>query len=318
MSKLYPHFCGACGTRLVLEGKSSVFVCLSCGNAYDYDYFPEDSMVDEAEENLRLGDFDSARMSYSYLLYKEPNNALALRGHLLCDLGARFTSNLIAEDYVFKPGILYNFYIEESPLQYRNYFADIKYLRDLKDKRKRLEEKLVTSEKNMAQISDVLEPYQARANGGWIDEEVGKTKSGASVTQLLLLVVATTILILALLALIAHVPKILGDVVDFKDLAIVIDASIISIAVIAYYIGSFVAGVSGTAEAKYIINHNSKSYNRAELTLADVEESLEETKRLQKIVMNRACDMERRILIHYGLFEKLNEPGEPGEEELES
>ena len=101
MSKLYPHFCGTCGSQLILEKKSSIFVCISCGNAYDYDYFPEDSLIDEAEQSLRSGDFVSARMSYSYILYREPNNCLALRGHLLCDLEAKYVSNLIATEYSF-------------------------------------------------------------------------------------------------------------------------------------------------------------------------------------------------------------------------
>ena len=307
MSKLYPHFCGSCGTKLILEGKSSIFVCLSCGNAYDYEYFPDDSLINEAEASLKAGEFEAARMSYSYILYKEPNNALALRGHLLCELEARYTSNFIADDFEFKPGVLYNFYIEESPQQYRSYFADIKFLRDLKEKRLRLEKRLVDCKNNFTQITDILEPYQTIAKGGWVDESVGSTKSGTPITQLFCLVIATTALILSILALIATVPKLMVNEGDFENLAIVLGASIISIACIVYYIGSLVAAVSGTAEAKYVVNHNNKTFRKAEISLADIEDSLEETKRLQQIVMNRASDMERRIIIHYGLFEKLNE-----------
>lgn len=307
MSKLYPHFCGTCGSQLILEKKSSIFVCISCGNAYDYDYFPEDSLIDEAEHSLRSGDFVSARMSYSYILYREPNNCLALRGHLLCDLEAKYVSNLIATEYEFKPGVLYDYYMEESTSQFRSFFGDIKLLSELKDKRVRLEKKLEDSKKNVDQISDFLDPYKTRAKGGWVDEAVTQTKKGIKITQLLCLIIATTALILSILAMIAYAPKLKGDEIDFTALAIVIVAAIISIAAIAYYISAFTAAVSRTAEAKYIVTNNNRSYLRAEISLTEVENALEETKDLQKIVMNRAADTERRILIQYGVFEKINE-----------
>lgn len=55
-------------------------------------------MLDEAEANMRAGRFEEARMTYSYLLYKEPKNYVALRGHLMCELEIKYVSNIIAED----------------------------------------------------------------------------------------------------------------------------------------------------------------------------------------------------------------------------
>lgn len=307
MSKLYPHFCGNCSSKLVLENESSIFVCLSCGNAYDYDYFPEDSLIDEAEELRKNADYESARMSYSFLLYKEHNNALALRGHLLCQLQARHTSNLVGSNFKFNPKTNYNYYIEESPSEYRGYFSEVKTLSLLSEKRGRLEKKLMSYARNQNQLDDILKPYQDTAEADWTNEPIGYTKTGDPIPRMVGLIMIITTVILCVLALIHYIPKLSEPNPQLTSLAAVVVASLLCLLSILYFISLFASTVSGKEEARYILSSNRRNIIRTENALNNAKYALKETKDLQQLALNKATEIEQKILIDFDLFEKLNQ-----------
>ena len=58
-------------------------ICRSCGNAYDYDYFAGENLLEAADRALAHKSFSAAKDMYTFMLDKEPSNVKALRGLIL-------------------------------------------------------------------------------------------------------------------------------------------------------------------------------------------------------------------------------------------
>ena len=134
MSKMYPHICGTCASRLVLDKENSVFNCPACGNTYDYDYFMEDEVFDKAGNSLAHGEYASALNLYEFMLSKEPHNAVALRGKLLCKLHVTSPAKLVSND--ISHNVDMDPFIQATPAKYKEFFESICQLRSVKRKKK--------------------------------------------------------------------------------------------------------------------------------------------------------------------------------------
>ena len=77
---LMRHVCPTCGGNLRVDTVRQMYECPFCGVTFDYDYFREANVLELAEKALLAGEYESSRKAYEFMLTKEPNNFVALRG----------------------------------------------------------------------------------------------------------------------------------------------------------------------------------------------------------------------------------------------
>lgn len=80
------HACPSCGGTLRVDIVRQMYECPFCGMTFDYDYFREENVLGLADKALNAGEVYSARQAYEFMLTKEPDNFVALRGISLVDM----------------------------------------------------------------------------------------------------------------------------------------------------------------------------------------------------------------------------------------
>ena len=80
------HACPSCGGTLRVDVARQMYECPFCGMTFDYDYFREENVLGLADKALNAGEVYSARQAYEFMLTKEPDNFVALRGISLVDM----------------------------------------------------------------------------------------------------------------------------------------------------------------------------------------------------------------------------------------
>ena len=134
-SNIKKHTCPTCGGQLIVNEVRKMYECPFCGVTFDYEYFREDDVLERASRAIRLGEFQSAKDAYEFMLAKEPSNFEALRGMILVYAGARSTAEF-ADPKKLKTKntpavdekILYA--IEHCLPEHQSYFSKMKELFD--------------------------------------------------------------------------------------------------------------------------------------------------------------------------------------------
>lgn len=80
------HICPSCGGTLRVDIARQMYECPFCGMTFDYDYFREENVLELADRALIAGEIYSAKQAYEFMLTKEPDNFVALRGISLIDM----------------------------------------------------------------------------------------------------------------------------------------------------------------------------------------------------------------------------------------
>ena len=83
MTMIKKHQCPSCGGNLTVDNDKQMYRCLSCGSAYDYDYFREEQLNEMGDTHLSREEFGAAVDAYRLLLKKNPHDFPALRGLML-------------------------------------------------------------------------------------------------------------------------------------------------------------------------------------------------------------------------------------------
>ncbi len=102
-NKLFAYTCDSCGGRLVLDKEKNVFICHSCGNTYDYEYFMGEDILNKASEALKVKEFSTAFDMYEFLLKKEPDNFEGLYGSLFAAYHFAGPKDLTPDRFVSMP-----------------------------------------------------------------------------------------------------------------------------------------------------------------------------------------------------------------------
>ncbi|MBO4687085.1 MAG: hypothetical protein J5636_01095 [Clostridiales bacterium] len=89
LTNLQKHTCPTCGGQLTINEARQMYECPFCGVSFDYEYFREDDVLDRAARALRAGEYVSAGDAYDFMLQKEPQNFVALRGKILVAANAK-------------------------------------------------------------------------------------------------------------------------------------------------------------------------------------------------------------------------------------
>lgn len=125
MTALFQYICPGCGGHLVLNEERQIFVCGSCGNVFDYDYFREDKLLDMADKARSKSEFKSASEMYQFMLNKEPHNFRALDGLMLCENKLTAISNItrLVKEKTFSTTVVnFDKFKEACPEDKREYF----------------------------------------------------------------------------------------------------------------------------------------------------------------------------------------------------
>ena len=80
------HICPSCGGTLRVDISRQMYECPFCGMTFDYYYFREENVLELADKALTAGEIYSAKQAYEFMLTKEPDNFVALRGISLIDM----------------------------------------------------------------------------------------------------------------------------------------------------------------------------------------------------------------------------------------
>ena len=75
--------CPSCGGSLTVDNDKQMYHCLSCGSAYDFDYFRAENLNEMGDTHLSRKEFGAAIDTYRLKLKKNPQDFLALRGLML-------------------------------------------------------------------------------------------------------------------------------------------------------------------------------------------------------------------------------------------
>ncbi len=97
--KLFAYICPSCAGHLVLDSAKANFICNSCGNTYDYDYFMGEDLLKKGTDILRKKEYNAAYDMFEFLLKKEPDNTPALLGKLLAEMKVNAVSSLTVESF---------------------------------------------------------------------------------------------------------------------------------------------------------------------------------------------------------------------------
>lgn len=137
-SNIKKHTCPTCGGQLIVNEVRKMYECPFCGVTFDYEYFREDDVLERASRAIRLGEFQSAKEAYEFMLAKEPSNFEALRGMILVYAGARSTAEFAdpkklktKNTPVVDEKIQYA--IEHCLPEHQSYFSKMKELFDAAD-----------------------------------------------------------------------------------------------------------------------------------------------------------------------------------------
>ena len=137
-SNIKKHTCPTCGGQLIVNEVRKMYECPFCGVTFDYEYFREDDVLERASRAIRLGEFQSAKEAYEFMLAKEPSNFEALRGMILVYAGARSTAEF-ADPKKLKtkntPSVdeKIQYAIEHCLPEHQSYFSKMKELFDAAD-----------------------------------------------------------------------------------------------------------------------------------------------------------------------------------------
>ena len=130
------HTCPTCGGLLRVDTVKQMYECAFCGVTFDYEYFREDDVLEKANRALAAGEFQSADDAYKFMLTKEPNNFVALRGSILAGMHMRDTRSFgdvsIYEtmDYDNADGLV-DRAVKNAKSEHHDYFSAMKELVDL-------------------------------------------------------------------------------------------------------------------------------------------------------------------------------------------
>ncbi len=124
------HICPTCGGNLKIDPERQMYECTFCGVTFDYEYFREDEVLGMAERAMNIGEADSAKRAYEFMLKKDPKNFFAIRGLLLLSIKIRSVSELGLTETYRKRNFanverrLEKFKDEVDP-DYREYYSDM-------------------------------------------------------------------------------------------------------------------------------------------------------------------------------------------------
>lgn len=83
------YVCNSCGAPLKVDEEHQVLICKYCGVTHDYAYFMQNDSIFIGYSFLEARNFTSATKTFSFILKRDPHNALALRGMLFAALKIR-------------------------------------------------------------------------------------------------------------------------------------------------------------------------------------------------------------------------------------
>ncbi|MBO7452502.1 MAG: hypothetical protein J6U54_19410 [Clostridiales bacterium] len=130
------HTCPTCGGQLRVNTAKQMYECPFCGVTFDYEYFREEDVLQKAGRALAMGEYHSAGEAYDFMLDKEPNNFVALRGLILAGMCIRNTSSMgdisIYESMQFdKIDTLVDRAVTNAKSEHHDYFSSMKELVDM-------------------------------------------------------------------------------------------------------------------------------------------------------------------------------------------
>ena len=99
-TNFFAYSCPTCSGRLVKDDIKKICYCVSCGNAYDYDYYLGLNLMEEATSSLESGEYNSAKKMFEYLIEKEPDNFKANVGMLFSDCEIKNIDSMDEEDFI--------------------------------------------------------------------------------------------------------------------------------------------------------------------------------------------------------------------------
>ena len=130
------HTCPTCGGLLRVDTERQMYECPFCGVTFDYEYFREEDVLKKADRALVAGEFQSAGDAYEFMLKKEPNNFVALRGSILSGMRLRNT-NSFADISIYETmendnvDDLVDRAVKNAKSEHHDYFSTLKELVDL-------------------------------------------------------------------------------------------------------------------------------------------------------------------------------------------
>ncbi|MBR3056836.1 MAG: hypothetical protein IKG93_02605 [Clostridiales bacterium] len=87
MTLVKSHTCSNCGGALIVHEELQQYECPYCNIMFDYTYFRTRDVLDQAGSAILHREYEAAEKRYDFILGKEPHNASALNGKILCAAG---------------------------------------------------------------------------------------------------------------------------------------------------------------------------------------------------------------------------------------
>ena len=137
MSGIKKHQCPSCGGDLSIDNDKQMYRCISCGSAFDYDYFREEQLHGMGETYLSRGECKAAVDAYKLVLKKNPHDFQALRGLMLASAYLKDMDDLVrivdSKYFSFDPKLAGEV-MDSASYEDREYFAEFSRIYDSKKK----------------------------------------------------------------------------------------------------------------------------------------------------------------------------------------
>ncbi|MCQ2534214.1 MAG: hypothetical protein MJ172_06575 [Clostridia bacterium] len=299
MSKLFQHLCPACASHLVLDTDKSVFNCPSCGGTFDYDYFMEDNLIDQAEESLKSGEYVSAKSAYEFLLTKEPHNAMALRGLELCNLRISSFGVLTSSSNRKYKNFDFDFYVRESEDKYKEFFKSIPVVNDKANKLNDYKAKIDDCNTEKTRAERELGRIKYVMAEGWNDEVLFHDKYGKEVT-------AHTMFIYFCLCLALTIVSIIVFAVSKFMIEWFVTSFILALITLVCFVMSFPA-TSQMREAKRKLTEVNQRVENAKEALSKAEQEYKDKQQELRTYFLHVKELEKEILTDYGAMKGTEE-----------
>ena len=128
LKNIKDYVCNSCGAPLKLDSERQVLVCAYCGVTHDYAYYLNEDSLFVGYAFLNAKNYASASRTFAFILKKDPQNIMALKGFLLASLRITNIRSLenVGNSMSAVPEFVDKEVIRRAPDEYKRYFVNIR------------------------------------------------------------------------------------------------------------------------------------------------------------------------------------------------
>ena len=165
MRKLSPYTCPTCAAILV-KNPDKTFGCVYCGNTFESTFLKSNKFEETINSGLEKKSFTKISDMCRDILKEEPDNAMALRNLLLCNLRVYTTFALTMKSVKLREFSDFAEFIDAAPEDCREFFENIEKLCKKRKEVDMLEERIASKKHDVVRDNSRKAEFNKRTTYG--------------------------------------------------------------------------------------------------------------------------------------------------------